>query len=42
MKILPSKEMVIPVLLLVAVAIIAYNRVPYVGRILGNPAKPAA
>lgn len=42
MKILPSKEQIIPVMLLVFVGIMVYNRVPYVGQLLGNPNKPAA
>lgn len=42
MKILPSKEQIIPTLLIALVAIMIYNRVPYVGNLLGNPNKPAA
>lgn len=42
MKILPSKEQIIPMLIVAMVAIAIYNRVPYVGNLLGNPNKPAA
>ena len=42
MKILPSKEMIVPGLLVAFLAIMIYNRVPYVGNVLGNPNKPAA
>lgn len=42
MKIIPSKESIIPTLLLVFVGIMIYNKVPYVGQLLGNPNKPSA
>lgn len=42
MKILPSKEQIIPTLLLVFVGLMIYNRVPFVGALVGNPNKPAA
>jgi len=42
MKILPSKEQIIPGLIIALVAIMIYNRVPYVGNLLGNPNKPSA
>lgn len=42
MKILPSKEQIVPGLIIAFVAIMLYNRVPYVGNLLGNPNKPAA
>lgn len=42
MKILPSKESIITTLLLVMVGLMIYNRVPFVGNLVGNPNKPAA
>lgn len=38
-KVLPSKGMVIPMVVVVCAVLLAYNRIPKVAALLGNPNK---